>query len=201
MGRSHPFHLACLLVASLALMGCETGDQPADRPGSYSEMLAQTEPVPILDSEHGNAEALAEPGWHLVKNEAGLEELGFEPEIEVDLQQQDLIVQALGEQNTGGYWNRIQSVQRRGDTLFVQSLVNHPGDDEMTTQQITYPYSAVLVPETGATRLRTNWRELTGQQPPRAGQQAPSGESGAEDQDMDEGDQNGDGMGGGGMGM
>jgi len=126
----------------------------------------ETEPVEIVARYHGSSENSAQPGAHLVQSRSELKELGFNLPSDVDLEKQAMIVQTLGKQPTGGYWVRIDGVQKVGDTLHVQSTVNRPAEGQVATQQVTYPYAAVAIPATEATRLRTAPEAVTGQQPP-----------------------------------
>mgnify|MGYP006299607477 CR=1 FL=1 len=160
--------MGVLAVAMLAAVGCQgNGD---GQPGSRADRLASVQPVEILDRTAGSAgEAIQHPGWKLVKTQEELDELGLELDREVDFDKYDLVVQSLGQRNTGGYWVHIKSVEREGNVLWVRSVVNRPGEGQPTTQQITYPYGAVLIRDTPATRLRTSTESVTGQAPPSAG--------------------------------
>jgi hypothetical protein len=143
-----------LMTIGLGLAGCAgNGDQPANSAGSFSETLAQTRPVEILDRASGSDQNLAQPDWRLIKTEAELKKLGFSPDGQIDFANQDMIILALGEQNTGGHQARITGVQQVGQTLYAQARIQRPGENQAVTQQITYPYTAVIVPETNATRL------------------------------------------------
>jgi hypothetical protein len=160
--------LALLAAASLAIAGCGT-DQNANGSGSYQRLLSETQPVQIVDRAYGSDQNLEYPQWKLIKTQQDLKDLGLSLGSDVNFEQQDMIIQALGKQPTGGYWAHINGVQRLQDTLYVQSTVNRPGEDQAVTQQVTYPYAAVIVPETGAQRLRTSTEEVTGQSRPSGG--------------------------------
>jgi hypothetical protein len=152
--------ILCLLAAlALGLAGCQNpGNGGATDGPSPSEVLAQTEPVQIVDQMTGNQSALDEPTVELVKTQQDLQALGLDTPEGVDLAQQDLVIQALGEQNTGGYAVRIDAIQKYGNRLFVQSTVDRPSPDAAVTQQITYPYAAAVIPNTDATSVSVETR-------------------------------------------
>jgi hypothetical protein len=162
------FAAAMLAMTTLALSACQSDQAGNNGGGSYERLLSETEPVEILDRAYGSDQSLQYPQWKLVKTEEDLKALGLSLNSDVNFDEQDMIIQALGKQSTGGYWVRIEGVQQVGETLYVQSTVNRPGENQAVTQQVTHPYAAVVVPETGARRLRTSTEEVTGQSRPDA---------------------------------
>jgi hypothetical protein len=88
-------------------------------------------------------------------------------ELEVDLDQYDLVLVALGQQPTGGYWVHITGLQRVGDVIYVEGIANAPADDEAVTQAQTYPYAAAVIPKVNAAlALRSSIQSVQSQQPP-----------------------------------
>lgn len=59
------------------------------------------------------------------------------------------ILVTYGEKPTGGYNVEIEEIEKHGDTLNVSARFTEPGEDEMVTQAITYPYDLAVVEETG----------------------------------------------------
>lgn len=148
--------LASLMLAMVALVvmvGCETANGTADpRP------VPLAEPVPILEKFAGAQCCVAQPLLRLVRDAQGLAALNcahFE-EWEIDFDQHDVIVATLGTQPTGGFAIDITAIQLVGDTLYVQGATTVPGEDDTVTQAITQPFCAVVVPKTGAYRLRSD---------------------------------------------
>ncbi|MEM9346310.1 MAG: protease complex subunit PrcB family protein [Planctomycetota bacterium] len=138
-----------LLVAALAgfvLTGCKSdGDENA---GATS--LAQ--PVTILERVSGDSAALKDLGSYHIETQAQFDALG-DAEIfpgEVDFDTNDLVIVALGERSTGGFAVKINSIQLSGGELAITGEATKPAETDAVTQALTYPYSAVLIPNTSA---------------------------------------------------
>ncbi len=58
------------------------------------------------------------------------------------------ILVTYGEKPTGGYIVEIDELEKQNDTLVVTAEFTEPGEDEMVTQAITYPYDLAVVEET-----------------------------------------------------
>ncbi|MEM6507213.1 MAG: protease complex subunit PrcB family protein [Planctomycetota bacterium] len=136
-----------LLVAVLAgvtLTGCKSdGDT-----GGTS--LAQ--PVTILERVSGDSAALKELGSYHIETKAQYEALG-DADIfpgEVDFDANDLVIVSLGERSTGGFAVNIESIQLAGGELAITGEATKPAEADAVTQALTYPYSAVLIPNTSA---------------------------------------------------
>jgi hypothetical protein len=153
-----------LTAVGLALGGCQ-GKNVEQAGPSPSDMLAQTTPIEIVSQSTGNAQALAEPTVKLVKNQQQLDMLGLEVPQSANLSEHDLVVHALGQQNTGGYWVRIKAIQKVGNRLYVQSTINKPGADQTVSQAVTYPYAVAVIPQTEATSVTIDPTTVTGQSP------------------------------------
>lgn len=139
------------VVAALccsAMVGCK-GDGDA----AGGSELAQ--PVTILERVNGNSAALKTIGTLHIETKDQYDALG-DAEIfpgEIDFDANDLVIVALGEQATGGYAVNIDSIQLQAGELAVSGKATTPGPDAVTTQALTYPYSAVLIPNTAADKL------------------------------------------------
>lgn len=139
------YRFAVAALASLALAGCKGGGS-ADGGGD----LAQ--PVVISERVSGDSAALKTIGTYHIETKEEYDALG-DPNIfpgELDLGGYDLVIVALGERSTGGYSVDIESVQLDGTELLVNGKASAPAADAATTQAITYPYCAVLIPNTPA---------------------------------------------------
>ncbi len=58
------------------------------------------------------------------------------------------ILVTYGEKPTGGYNVEIEKIEKQGSTLEVTAKFTEPGEDEMVTQALTYPYDLAVVEET-----------------------------------------------------
>ena len=136
-------------LASFALIGCKGSGGGSSSSGGEDE-LAQ--PVMIGERVNGNSAALKSLATMHIETKADYDALG-DAEIfpgGLDFSKYDLVIVALGEQKTGGYSVNIESIQLEGDELAVTGKVTVPGADAVTTQALTYPYSAVSIPNTKA---------------------------------------------------
>lgn len=143
-------------LACSALIGCKgDGDAAATGPADGATDLAQ--PVTMLKRVNGNSAALKTIGKMHIETQADYDALGdaniFPGEIDFDVN--DLVIVALGEQSTGGYSISIESIQLQGGELAVTGKASAPGADAITTQALTYPYSAVLIVNTSADKVVT----------------------------------------------
>jgi hypothetical protein len=153
------FGLGCVLAFVAA---CQNEQQ--SRPLSdYADQSGER--VRILSRQAGDDAALKTPGVWLITSDAELLKTGASSlaQVPVDFANQSLVVVALGERPTGGYWARITNLQRKGHTLYVQGQANQPGDNDVTTQVISYPYEAVIIErQQGVTRVLSEIESLTG---------------------------------------
>lgn len=152
------------LFALLLMVACESQPE-TDTPELNVENV---QPVPILSQTTGDNQALQNATTELIRDEADLQALGVESlgDLNVDWDQQDVVLVALGEQPTGGYWTRITGIQQDGDELYVQFTANAPAEGQAATQALTYPYAAAVVPETGAEVVLSDPTEVIGQTAP-----------------------------------
>ena len=136
-------------LASFALIGCKgTG-------GSSSGGGDLAQPVMISERVNGSSAALKSLGTMHIETKADYDALG-DAEIfpgGLDFDKYDLVIVALGEQPTGGYSVTIESIQLDGGELAVTGKASAPGPDAVTTQALTYPYSAVTIPNTKADKV------------------------------------------------
>ena len=138
-------------LACSALVGCKGDGDTQDTAGD----LAQ--PVTILERVNGSSAALKTIGKMHIKTQQAYDALGdaniFPGEIDFD--QNDLVIVAWGEKPTGGFSINIESIQLQGGELAVTGKASTPPADAVTTQALTYPYSAVLIPNTSADLIVT----------------------------------------------
>lgn len=144
-------------LLALTLAGCPSQPKVVDAPA---------EPVTVHRQVAGDQGGPTMFVSALVQDsDAAVELLGLDhvADLNIDFETSSLVVFGLGETPTGGYWLRVQSAQFDGERLFVQFMVNVPGDDEMVTQAITYPFAAAVIDRVPAgTLLRPEAIEVTG---------------------------------------
>ena len=164
------FSLACRFVLILAaalgvnanLVGCQWIRKVVPH---YSSRLA---PVEILRSQNGSAAALTEADVRLVNSSQDLEAIGSEElaELAVDFESESLVVVALGEKPTGGYWVEIDALSVRGDELYIHGVANRPDLLVEAIQVVTHPYAAAVIGKQHADVLHPEIDSVEGQERP-----------------------------------
>jgi len=149
------------LAASLGLAaaGCKSDDHGAD-----ADIVGDAfTPLPILAQHYGNDPGLTTSSVKLINSAEELKAMGSEELVNknIDFKKRSLIVIAVGEQPTGGYWAHVTGVQRHGQMVYVQGVVNRPAADAIVTQALTYAYAAKV---TGV--LSSDIQNVAGQTPP-----------------------------------
>jgi hypothetical protein len=132
------------LAASLGLAaaGCNSTDDSGDAVGTTLT------PLPIANQHHGqDANGITRPTVKLINSKAELDAVGSEElsAKKIDFKKTTVILLAVGEQPTSGYWANVTGAQVLGQTVFVQGVVNRPADDDITAQVLTYAYAAAEV--------------------------------------------------------
>ncbi|QDU72933.1 protease complex subunit PrcB family protein [Mucisphaera calidilacus] len=159
-----------VLGLSLALSaGCSTNNNGngADAADQSARMGLAT-PVGILETVTGDHEVFASPGLMLVNDASDVDGYDATPlaGLNVDFSSHSVIVLALGQQATGGYWATIDAIQYEGDELVVQAKVNQPDPGQMVSQVISHPFAAVVVPKVENVTLLSDIEGLSGQPQP-----------------------------------
>lgn len=164
--RKWTMSVAAAMTGAAMLAGCGNGHKSAGVGPSAQPTVTVSEPVEIIAQAQGNDAALARGTVRLIDSADQLPALGLGglPELgDVDFDQQDVVIFALGEQPTGGYWVHITGVQLVSNVLYVQATVNRPGEEDTVTQAVTYPYAAAVIAKTGASRALSDPTEVVGQ--------------------------------------
>jgi hypothetical protein len=155
--------MVCVLaMCGLMLGGCR-GGQPRVESG-----VNGTRGVSLFAQNSGDSSTLTTAGAWLITSAAELDATGSEElrGLNVDFDTHSLVVVALGEKPTGGYWARITGVQVKGDALFVQAVANRPGPKDAVTQAITYPYAAAVVEKVSAATVHPEVQSVEGRPRP-----------------------------------
>lgn len=169
LNRLHPTPVSAIvpLLAAALLVGCAAPEPTAEAPppGIDPDTI---EPVHVVEQLHGNDPALAEARLELIESPEGFDALGTDLALspaDVDFETQNVLVFALGEQPTGGYWVQITGAQRVDDTLWVQIVANAPDDEQAVTQELTYPYAAAVIPRVDVARVAEDIEQVRGASP------------------------------------
>ncbi|MFI4859056.1 MAG: protease complex subunit PrcB family protein [Phycisphaerales bacterium JB063] len=154
---------AVALTPAVVLVGCKS-----DGDSASSGHFHLAEPVELLDGVAGSSAALPNAGTYLITNQGQWERGGFAEACPapMDFDAHDVVVVALGEKPSAGYWVHIDAIQQVGSELAVQFTANTPADDEVVATVVTYPYYAVAVPKTGASLAVADPSHVTGQAQP-----------------------------------
>lgn len=127
---------------------------------------AAPEPVAIIATQTGDDPGLTSPTVVLLNSPEELAALGATtaPGLAVDFKTQSVLLVAVGRQNTGGYWARIDGVQQAGRTLYLQATVNRPASFQPVTAAISHAYAAAVIAKTKA-HLIPEIQSVEGQMP------------------------------------
>jgi len=128
------------LVLTASLVGCQ--DVPAHlKPGAGEGMR-------ILRHFNGGDSHLHEPVVTLINSKQQRDALGSAAidGISMNFNIESLLVVAVGEKPTGGYWVRIDGVQLYDNELYFQGTANAPGESDIVAQALTYPWAAAVIP-------------------------------------------------------
>ncbi|MCC7145289.1 MAG: protease complex subunit PrcB family protein [Phycisphaeraceae bacterium] len=150
-----------LAFVGLCAVGCQSGSAPAARSSA-------AKPVTIVQRFAGSDPGLIAPQVLLITSPAQLRETGSQilAHKPVDFTRYSLVLLALGEQPTGGYWGCVVGVQRSGRTLFVQAQANRPDAQQPVAMVRTYPYAAAVIPKFTVMQVKSDIQSLVGQAAP-----------------------------------
>lgn len=152
--------LLAVTFAAMSLVACGSGSTSESLPGGPAE------PVDVLAEQHGQTSSLNIFTLKHISSAEQFEALGLEDVEPASFDSQDMVLVALGEQNTGGHWVRISGLYQVDDTVYVQATVNRPGEDAATTQALTQPYCIVTTPKLGEVTLASDFSSVVGEQMP-----------------------------------
>ena len=140
---------------AVIVTGCSQTEQPATVESVY--------PLPIYEHVAGND--LRTPDLLLLINtRAELDALKHErlSALNVDLKRRSILIVAMGEKPTSGWWVRIDSAQRQGSDVYFQGVVSAPGEVQVVNPVLTYPYAAAVIPKVKAVRLHPEMASIKG---------------------------------------
>lgn len=132
--------LTFTLAMTMAMaIGCESTQMGGGKSGKAHEIVAHY---------HGDDAGLAFPEPLVVHSKAELEALSSTELADIDYIEWDkhsVVILALGEQATSGYWAHINSVTEADGKLYINATVNSPAGGGEAGK--SYPYCAVEVPK------------------------------------------------------
>jgi hypothetical protein len=152
-----------VMLSLSVLTGCETASDVMPY-----QTMDLAEPVEILHSVIGGHPGLNRAGLTLISSQSQLDALGVDGLVgrDVNFNNEAIVLATLGEMPTSGYWIVINAVHQEGDLLQIYGQANRPPTDAMAGQVLTYPYCAVIIPNTGATTVRDQIGSVEDQDPP-----------------------------------
>lgn len=146
----------------LTVLGCKSA--PTDQ--AAVNIADATQPVSILRDYHGVDDAFCTVGVQVIDSAAALEESGSTQlcNLEADFDNEIIVVLALGEQPSGGYWTNITAMQI-GETggLYVQGIANRPAENGAVTLATTYPIHAAVISKIDITSVHPEIDSVVGQ--------------------------------------
>ncbi len=156
--------LAVITILFIGISASLAGCQPR---GVIVIADERPQTVEILRRYNGSDPGLKDTALMLIQSGEELKSLGsYDLKVQTfDFERESLLLLALGEKPTGGYWARITGVQKEGDLLYVQGLANRPADDQAVPQVLTYPYDAVVVKKYRGASVRSEIESVVGKYP------------------------------------
>jgi hypothetical protein len=150
----------CTAVLALAAAALLSGCQQQTIEGASG-----TQPVAVLRHVTGSCPDLKFTEGKVINSAADVAALKC-PALaseSIDFSKQSVIVVALGERPSDGFWVRITGVQTLGNTAFVQYTVNRPGKGVAVSATPTSPFDAVIVSKLAATKVKAEPTSVSGQ--------------------------------------
>ncbi|WP_428387870.1 protease complex subunit PrcB family protein [Mucisphaera sp.] len=154
-----------LALSLTAATGCALFNKDQTTQASAAEAAIDlAKPLGILETVRGDSEEFPDPGLFVINDPADLNGYDNSPlaDLAVDFNSQSIIVLALGQQPTGGYWASIDAIQREGTEVVVQGKANRPAADQMVSQVISHPFAAAVVPKIQSVTIRSDIEGLMG---------------------------------------
>jgi len=148
-------YIRWLGLFAVVLAGCAPTQQPVPQ--------ESVRPLPIHEHVAGNDLKTAEL-MLLINTRAKLDALKHEKlsAMKVDFGRRSLLVVTLGEKPTSGWWVRIDSAQLHGSDVYFQGVVNAPGETQVVSPVLTYPYAAAVIPKVQSVRLHPEMASVKG---------------------------------------
>lgn len=131
------FVVALAMITMISTFGCKS-DSSASNPA---------QPLPIAATWNGSDSAFQESGHWLINSSAQLDATGSSHlvDLRVDFDSQSLIVLAMGERPSAGYWATITSAQQKAGKVYFQAVASRP--EGSSGSVMTYPVAAAVIPK------------------------------------------------------
>ena len=148
-----------LLVAVAMIGGCQTTTAPV---GPSETAFGMTVYQQLAGDDLNTDDAAM-----LINSREDLDMLQHEElaGLEVDFDLQSVVVVALGECPTTGWWIRIDSAHVDIDKLYVQGVANEPDETQIVGQTLTYPYAAAVIDRVENVHLIPEFESVQGKAP------------------------------------
>jgi uncharacterized protein YceK len=143
--------IAHLLIVTFALVLCFTltgcGKVTVINSNEQGTEVTAASTLMIEQQVTGQSMALKLPNVFLINSEEQINATRSKQlkDLKIDFTKQSIVLIALGEQKSGGYWVNITGIQpAENGNAYVQATVNKPSKAQMTTQALTYPFAAIV---------------------------------------------------------
>jgi len=154
--------IALFLLLILSLTGCH-GSQPVQpgasgegtgtQSGGEDEGPAQGKPAGVLEFaslSRGIEGTLKDKARYVLKDEEEFKKIwqNISPVRglpEIDFDNNMVIAVFMGEKPTGGYEIEIKTVYEYEDRIAVNIVETEPGEEDIVTQALTYPYHIIIL--------------------------------------------------------
>jgi hypothetical protein len=152
-----------LIIATLALLfSCKS---PCV--ATFETDTSQQKEIAFNIIKEGTNSGFTEFGKYFIAKQSGLSiiwdsiyvnYMQKDPIPEIDFEENEVYLIAMGEKNSGGYTIKVESVIETKKEIIVNVVKSKPGKTCMTTSVMTYPYQLFTIPKPNKS-LRFNWIE------------------------------------------
>mgnify|MGYP002712488633 CR=1 FL=1 len=152
--------LILYILTFFTLSSCTTSKESVNNSTSK-----QTSTIEFTIVKEGENSGFTEFGKYFIEKAEGMpviwdsiykNYLKKDPIPEIDFEKNEVYLVAMGEQNSGGYSIKVESVKETKKEIVVTVVSLKPGKGCMTTSVMTYPYQLFLIPKQSKS-VRFNW--------------------------------------------
>lgn len=146
MRIAHLLNVTVAFVLCFTLAGCGEVTVVNSNQQQETEVTA-ADTLSIQQQITGQSMALKLPNVFVINSQEQINATRSRQlkQLQIDFSKQSIVLIALGEQKSGGYWVHINGIQpAENGNAYVQATVNKPAKDQITTKGMTYPFAAIV---------------------------------------------------------
>lgn len=154
-----------LFIYILSLFILNSCSSSKDQIKNESTSVEQENIIDFVVIKEGDNSGFTEFGKYYIAKQTGMpiiwdsiykNYMKKDPIPEIDFEKNEVYLVAMGEQNSGGYSIKVESVKETKKEVVINIVSIKPGKECMTTSVMTYPYQLFLIPKPNKS-VRFNW--------------------------------------------